>query len=480
MVLNVSGDERNTRMQVYESYRERFANAPIRLMSRTASKMRSLGFSDLATAIGDLDWKTVPANDPEDPTLREEWGELITGAFGNIAAWLPQLSAQPMGYNLDSVGYPSVTKAWANMWRFQTGIEFTNSGKTIPQVYFFHGGNQAVSVATLAVAEARRDRIGSSTTPTMLVPVPTFTCPLDQVALTGMNAYLLPPTSPGLDPSPDAIQQIPDGIDIDGVYLMPINNPTGRTTAPEQLAATLKAVLDRWPHAGIILDSVYVRMHPDQQSLLTWYDEDERFADAIVFVDSLSKTHGVTGLRCGALLTRSEKLATGINRYAQNVMAGPSNVVQAVAMALIAPYLSGDEELIKHRVGLQIRIGNHLRRRRRLLMVQITEKYRELLDDGQPALPDPERFDWDGSMYAVPRFSQKCLTEATEQGVSPTVAFYLATGVAGVPLDGFCRNPNLVRHGFLVNAEDDRLLEFQEEASKYVRLAFGMIPPPLG
>lgn len=472
-----TGDEQEIRMQVYESYKETFASAPIRLMSRAASRMQALGYSDTATAIGDVDWRTVPPDDPEDHTLRQDWGELLTDAFHNIPAWLPQLAALPMGYNLDSVGYPAVTSAWAAMWERQTGIAFSNDGLP-PQIYIFHGGNQAVSVAFTSVAEARRERTPDSNPPTVLVPVPTFTCPLDQLALAGMKAYLLPPKSTDLDPSPEAIAEIPEDVEIDGIYLMPINNPTGRTTPPEQLAATLRAVLDRWPEAGIVLDSVYVRLHPDQQDLLSWYEQDPRFAESAIIVDSLSKSHGVTGLRAGALMTRSKRFAAGINRYAQNVMAGPSNAVQAVIMSMLAPFLTGDDDLIDTRVRLQHRIGAHLKRRRRLLLRQVFDRYPELLDDYQPVLPDPEEFDWDGSMYGIVRLSDECLEFAAEHKVPPTVGFYLATGVAGVPLNGFCANANLVRHGLLVNNGDDGLADFQKRTERYVRLSFGMTPPP--
>ena len=71
-------------MEVYSSFKQLFASAPIRLMSRTVSKMRSLGYNDLASAIGDLDWRTVPADDPEDPGLRQEWGALLDEAFGHV------------------------------------------------------------------------------------------------------------------------------------------------------------------------------------------------------------------------------------------------------------------------------------------------------------------------------------------------------------------------------------------------------------
>jgi aspartate/methionine/tyrosine aminotransferase len=301
---------------------------------------------------------------------------------------------------------------------------------------------------------------------------------MDQLALLGMNVALLPPGRADMDPHPDDLGQLPGGIDIDCVYLMPINNPTGRTLPPERTRSLVDAVLDRWPHAAVILDSVYVRLHPAHRSLLSWYLEDPRYEDAVLFIDSLSKTHGVTGLRTGALFTRSDILCDGILRYAQNVMAGPSNAAQAATASLLAPFISGDDDLAEHRIRLQMRIGRHLQRRRKLLLRQAFDRYGELLDSEQPLLPDPEDFDWEGSMYADLRLSKRCCEIADHHGVSPTVAFYLETGIGGVPLDGFCRNRNLERHGLVVNGDSRRLKEFQEEARNYVRLSFGMTPPP--
>jgi aspartate/methionine/tyrosine aminotransferase len=470
--------EREVRLEVFNSYKEIYASAPIRLMSRTVSSMRSRGFDDLASAIGDLDRRTVPPDDPEDPHLRHDWYSVLMGAFEYIGGWVRQLSAHPMGYNVDSIGYPLVTRSWGAMWSRQLGIDFRNEALSPPQIMLFHGGNQALQAAFQGVAEARRNRVGPASPATAIVPIPTFTCPMDQLALLGMRAALLPPGRSDMDPSPDDLDQLPDGIDVDCVYLMPINNPTGRTLPPEQMRAFVDAVLDRWPHAAVILDSVYVRLHPTHRSLLSWYLEDSRYEDAVLFIDSLSKTHGVTGLRTGALLTRSDVLCDGILRYAQNVMAGPSNAAQAATASLLAAFISGDDDLAEHRIRLQIRIGRHLQRRRKLLLRQAFDRYGELLDSEQPLLPDPEDFDWEGSMYADLRLSKRCCEIAEELGVAPTVAFYLETGIGGVPLDGFCRNPNLERHGLVVNGDSQRLKAFQEETRNYVRLSFGMTPPP--
>jgi aspartate/methionine/tyrosine aminotransferase len=364
------------------------------------------------------------------------------------------------------------------VWSRQLGIEFANRPQEPPEIVVFHGGNQALQASLLGVAEARRNRVGSSQPATVLVPLPTFSCPMDQMALQGMHVFFLPPGRPDMDPHVDDLAQVPNGVDIDGVYLMPINNPTGRTLPPEQLRAFIDGVLERWPHAGVILDSVYVRLHPRYRDLLAWYRDDPRYAESVLFIDSLSKTHGVTGLRSGAILTRSASLRNGIVRYAQNIMAGPSNAMQAVMLALLAPFALGDEDVVANRIRLQMRIGRHLQRRRRLLMAAAFERYPDLFASEQPLLPDPQGFDWEGSMYADPKLSQRCCGLADEMGVSPTVAFYLETGIGGVPLEGFCRNPNLERHGMVVNGDSPQLRSFQEEARRYVRLSFGMTPPP--
>ena len=470
--------EQEVRMEVFNSFKDQFASAPIRLMSRTVAAMRAMGYDDLASAIGDLDRRTVPPDDPEDPCLRHDWYSVLMAAFEHVGGWVRQLSAHPMGYNVDSIGYPIVTRSWGALWSRQLGIDFENAAHSPPQIMVFHGGNQALQAALLGVAETRRNRVGTGSPATVLVPIPTFSCPMDQIALQGTQVVLLPPGRADMDPSFEDLAQVPDGVDIDGVYLMPINNPTGRTLPPEQMKAFVDAVLDRWPHAAVILDSVYVRLHPDHRRLLAWYLEDPRYADAVIFIDSLSKTHGVTGLRAGALLTRADRFRDGIVRYAQNVMAGPSNAAQAVTASLLVPFISGDDELAEHRIRLQLRIGRHLQRRRSLLLAQIFDRFRKLLDPEQPLLPDPEGFDWEGSMYADLRLSDHCCELAAGYDVSPTVAFYLETGIGGVPLDGFCRNPNLERHGLVVNGDSPRLAAFQEEAQKYVRLSFGMTPPP--
>jgi len=475
-----ASSERETRMRVFSANQKIFASAPIRLMSRTVAEMRAQGYNDTATAIGDMDWRTVPANDPEDPELRQDWGRLLDTAFANIPSYLDALGPQPMGYNLSSVGYSAVTRAWGGLWSHQLGLDFENRPQAMPEIFVFHGGNQAVQAAFFGLLEAHRVRCGARKPCIVLAPVPTFPCPLDQLALLGVDVHLLPPSRAGMDPSPADLAQVPDDVEVDGLYMMPINNPTGRTVEPEVTRAFVDAALARWPHAGVLLDSVYVRIHPRYREILAWYAADDRYSESVIFTDSLSKTHGVTGLRAGALLTRSARFAVGVSRFAQNVVAGPSNAMQAVVLSLLEPFASGDKEMAERRIQLQLRIGRHMQRRRRLCLREAFSRYERLLDDRQPILPDPESYDWEGSMYAVVRLSERCIEAAARSGLSPTVELYLETGLGGVPLEGFCQNANLDRHGLMVNGGDQHLQAFVRGARNYVRLAFGMVSPPEG
>jgi len=186
----------------------------------------------------DLDWRTVPADDPEDPTLREQWGDLLASAFDHVSGWIAQLSNQPYSYNLDSVGYPRGHRRMVGPLVEPARDPVQEPARGAPAGVRPARGNQAVQAALLAIAEAHRERTGQATTPTILVPIPTFSCPLDQIALQGMRAVLLPPRDPGMDPHPDDLDQVPDDVDVDGVYMMPINNPTGRTVPPTSCAAS--------------------------------------------------------------------------------------------------------------------------------------------------------------------------------------------------------------------------------------------------
>ena len=107
--------------------------------------------------------------------------------------------------------------------------------------------------------------------------------------------------------------------------------------------------------------------------------------------------------------------------------------MQAVVLGLIGPHASGEVEFSDYLIRLQTRIGIHLQRRRRLLLAEAFERWSEYFHDDQPLLPDPETFDWEGSMYAVPQLSDHCRDKAAERELSPPSVSISTRGSAGSP-----------------------------------------------
>ncbi len=154
--------------------------------------------------------------------------------------------------------------------------------------------------------------------------------------------------------------------------------------------------------------------------------------------------------------------------------------MQALMLSLLAPFATGEEDVQESRIRLQLRIGRHMRRRRRLLLQQVFDRHGELLAAEQPVVPDCDDYDWEGSLYSVLNLSERCLELAKQRGLPPAIAFYIETGVGGVPLAAFCRNANLERYGFVVNHDQPELTAFHDLTSRYVRLSVGMTRPPTG
>ena len=270
----------------------------------------------------------------------------------------------------------------------------------------------------------------------------------------GCGPSLLPPGDSGMDPHPDDLVRVPDKLEIDGVYMMPINNPTGRTMEPDRLRRFVEVVLDRWPHAGIILDSVYVRMHPRGRELLGWFDEDPRFADALLIVDSLSKTHGVTGLRSGVILTRSERLRGGgramrrtswpDRRARCRLSCWRCSRLLQPATPSWRPTGSGSSNAS---VGTCSGADDSCSSvRSRLTAISWTMIGHCCRKPGHLRLGGVDVARCCGCSQRVPRAG------GVHQGVFTTVAFYLATGSAASRSMGSTPTRTFARHGLLVNA----------------------------
>jgi histidinol-phosphate aminotransferase len=111
-------------------------------------------------------------------------------------------------------------------------------------------------------------------------------------------------------------------------YLCNPNNPTGQALAPDEIRLLLSALGD----GLLVVDEAYVELSDGVQSVALSLDEDRR----LVILRSLTKSHGLAGLRLGYLLADAEVVeAVG--------QAQPPWTVNAFAQAAGLAAL-GDEE----------------------------------------------------------------------------------------------------------------------------------------
>lgn len=188
----------------------------------------------------------------------------------------------------------------------------------------------------------------------------------------------------GLHLTPEKIHEFYDGHDVDGHddtwYITPLGNPSGTAMTGEQLTRTCEAILDRNPKASIILDVVYVRTMEtqDSQELMSGIIGNPRIMDRVIFIESLSKTDGITGLRAGIFFSANKELFDTAQNTNMTLFAGSGNHLSPLVMAFLDDP-DGNKDAKKkelHRFWAQERKG---------LFNFLTKdgKYAHLFDDNQ-------------------------------------------------------------------------------------------------
>ena len=100
--------DREVRMEVFNSFKELFASAPIRLMSRTVSAMRARGYDDLPSWLNQVEiWFSILA------------GKSLRGAsFTSITQLRQHIDAFIEAYNADATPFVW-TKAVVHQRRYK-------------------------------------------------------------------------------------------------------------------------------------------------------------------------------------------------------------------------------------------------------------------------------------------------------------------------------------------------------------------------
>jgi len=108
-------------------------------------------------------------------------------------------------------------------------------------------------------------------------------------------------------------------------YITPVGNPSGTTMSSSQLLSTCQEIVKQNPDAVIILDVVYVRtlLAETGKQLLKGLAGSPELLEHIVFVESVSKSHGLCRERLGIYFSANEKLFTRLHTANIAFSAGP-------------------------------------------------------------------------------------------------------------------------------------------------------------
>ncbi|MCT4617183.1 MAG: pyridoxal phosphate-dependent aminotransferase [Candidatus Gracilibacteria bacterium] len=111
-------------------------------------------------------------------------------------------------------------------------------------------------------------------------------------------------------------------------YFIPVGNPTGVKIDEEELYNISKKIIEKDENAIIILDSVYMGLLEATASK-QYYQKifnDKKVLNRIIFIESFSKSLGLTGLRIGTLFTYNDNLFIEMQKSASATTAGYSKL----------------------------------------------------------------------------------------------------------------------------------------------------------
>lgn len=119
-------------------------------------------------------------------------------------------------------------------------------------------------------------------------------------------------------------------------YITPVGNPSGTMMTPDQLSGVANAVVRNNPNAVIVLDCVYVRTlrKEDARRLLEGVVSDSVVMDRVLFIESLSKTHGVPGKRVGMYFAKNKEFFGRVLNLNMTIAAGNGYDKDALMLAV--------------------------------------------------------------------------------------------------------------------------------------------------
>ncbi|GEM_PF-405826 len=423
-------------------------SAPIRVMARMVADLeatcREQGIPDELIAsevvnrtIGDVDLRKVSPNDdgPEFVSLADDMGlalpgEVIGGrrATGKTYRWLRetmldferQLLARRWDvrmYDIAGTGNPLLREMLA-----EYAHEHWGSPLPPAQIYLSLGALDGLDKFFRAFSFMRQAAGHAQTA--VIFPAPSFNVPEWQARSLGLRLHRLY-TQPEdhFKVTPEMLRTaLAEHEDIAAFYLTVSNNPTAFAYTPDELRALFAVVTQADRDVTIVADLAYIGtgIPEDDRARMAAFLAPEVLPHS-VFVSSFSKTHSLTGDRCGWVGFGDPALATAAGVGWTNTTAALPADWQLRYMANIRLFREHPEleervrALYAHRRKRLVQQLAHLNKRHGLF-VQVN------LDDG-------------GTVY---NWSQL-------RPDADVFTLFGETGIAGVPGSGFGYSDDFVR-----------------------------------
>ena len=360
--------------------------APIRVMARMVASIettcRELGIPQEIVAqevinrtIGDVDLRHISARDdgPEFVSLADEMGLALPGevfdggyvatgkqyraAHERMIEFERQLLARHFDvrmYDLAGVGNPLLREMLAEQTQKEWGFSFPPA-----QIYLSLGSLDGICKFWMGYTALLRNQGISDYA--ALIPSPGFNVPEWQAQTFGWRLHhVLTLAENAFKLTPEQVEQaLDEAPDLRAFYLTVSNNPTAFAYTPDELRELFAVVHARRPDLVIVADLAYIGTGDpaEDRARMQAFNTPETLAQT-AFCCSFSKSHTLTGDRCGWVGFGSAQLA-------QNVGPGWTNSTAALPAEWQLRYLAYAEFFAAHpEIEERIRTLYRLRRER--------------------------------------------------------------------------------------------------------------------
>lgn len=422
--------------------------APIRVMARMVADLearcREEGIPHAVVAaavvnrtIGDVDVRRISARDDglEYATLADDMGLALPGeeidgvpATGRRYRWirrrmmdfereLLRRHVDLRMYDLTGIGNLLLREMLADHAQRHWGFTFPPA-----QLYLSLGSLDGIDKFFRGFAMSQRQRGNGAAA--IAFPAPGFNVPEWQAVSMGLRLHrLVTRPADGFKVTPQQLRAaLDEAPDIRGFYLTVSNNPTAFAYTPDELRALFAMLLGYDREVLILADLAYIGTGDpaEDRARMAAFNTPEILRRSVLF-NSFSKTHTLTGDRCGWVVFGDPKLAEAVGP-------GWTNSMASLPADWQLRYMANVELFAKHpEIERRIRALYRLRRERLARQLRRLDKEHHLfaalnLDDGGTV------YNWSHLRPGEDVFS-----------------LFEKTGIAGVPGSAFGYTDDFIR-----------------------------------